>query len=62
MPKFGRFSSGDEEPYETYEGDYMKRDKNFVDIKKKVGALPGDYDTLVVTISLRDGETVRTLS
>lgn len=62
MAKFGRFAYAISQPKDEFEGDYMQRDGDYVDIKRKVGALPNENDPLVATISLNKGESVRKIS
>lgn len=62
MAKFGRFAYAVPQPKEEFEGDYMVREGDYVDIKNRVGGLPGERDTLVATVSLNKGESVRKIS
>ena len=63
MPKFGRFTFGEKEPAETYEGGYMERDKDFVNIFE--GDPPGVLSSfeqpnrLIAAIHLDKGQSVR---
>jgi hypothetical protein len=58
MAKYGWFAAGSTKPYETYEGDYMLHEKEFVKIQK-TSRNPSVADSTVAVISLRPGESVR---
>jgi hypothetical protein len=58
MATFGRFAAGDDTPFETYEGDEMIQEKEFVKIFKRDGA----RDRQVVAIYLDKGQSVREIT
>lgn len=60
MAKFGRFHSGRGEPIETYEGDFMTQDKEFVKIFKRP-TNENETQRQVAAIHLDQGQSVREL-
>jgi hypothetical protein len=62
MPRFGRFTFGEEQPIEVYEGDSMRLERGFVKILN--GGQDSDLlgEQLAVVIHLDKGQSVRKLS
>jgi hypothetical protein len=60
MKKYGVFYAGTGEPYQTFEGDSISQDKQYVEIFKDVqssSGMPGS--TQVAAIKLSDGGYVK---
>jgi hypothetical protein len=61
MAKFGHFKSGIDKPLVEYEGDLMKRDKEFVEVRM-FGDVHNPSGTLVAVVRLDKGHDVRKIS
>jgi hypothetical protein len=62
MPKFGLFGGNVEKPMQTYEGDRMDQNKEYVYIYKKEPMRAGDRlqrERQVAAIKLADGQSVK---
>jgi len=62
MPKFGRFEFGKDKAAETYEGDRLELNKDYVKIvngQPGMIELLGDSTSVVAVIQLDKGQSVR---
>jgi hypothetical protein len=60
MAKFGLFSTTRVPPFSEYEGDYIKRDGEYVEVRK-YGTADQPTGVLIAAIRLDKGQDVRTL-
>jgi hypothetical protein len=61
MAKFGLYNQNQTRPYQTYEGDYMKQDGEYVGIFNRSGD-PSVADTQVAAIRLDKGQSVKEIT
>jgi len=59
MARFGRFTLGEEQPIEIYEGDSMKLEKGYVKILNGDPTFDLHVQQLVAVIHLDKGQSVR---
>jgi hypothetical protein len=59
MAKFGRFSAGEKDPVESYEGDFLEHvSDDCIRVMRDGGEMP---DAVLAIIHLQKGESVKTI-